>query len=307
MFWVAGRALRLPASRRSTGVPVYHPDVRVWEVKDADGRARRPLVLRPLRAPGQALGRVDERVPRPGALRRRGHDDRLEQRELREGQAGRAGPHQLGRRDDAVPRVRPRAARPLLERQLPVARRAPRVARDYVEFPSQLLEHWLVDARGPQPLRAALPDRASRSRRSWSQKIERAATFNQGFATVEYLASALVDMKLHLAGDERDRPRRVRARDARRARHADGDRDAPPHAAVQPHLRGRRLLGRLLQLPLGGHADRRRLGGVHRGGRAVRQGGGEAPCAKTSSRSATRSIRPTATARSAAATPGSTR
>ena len=32
-------------------------------------------------------------------------------------------------------------------------------------------------------------------------KIERAATFNQGFATVEYLASALVDMKLHLAGD----------------------------------------------------------------------------------------------------------
>jgi peptidyl-dipeptidase Dcp len=32
------------------------------------------------------------------------------------------------------------------------------------------------------------------------EKIERASTFNQGFATVEYLASALVDMKLHLAG-----------------------------------------------------------------------------------------------------------
>ncbi len=31
-------------------------------------------------------------------------------------------------------------------------------------------------------------------------RIEKAATFNQGFATVEYLASALVDMKLHLAG-----------------------------------------------------------------------------------------------------------
>ena len=32
-------------------------------------------------------------------------------------------------------------------------------------------------------------------------KIEAAATFNQGFATTEYLASALVDMRLHLAGD----------------------------------------------------------------------------------------------------------
>src|SRR6056297_254249 len=32
------------------------------------------------------------------------------------------------------------------------------------------------------------------------EKIERAETFNEGFATVEYLASALVDMKLHLAG-----------------------------------------------------------------------------------------------------------
>jgi peptidyl-dipeptidase Dcp len=33
------------------------------------------------------------------------------------------------------------------------------------------------------------------------ERIERAATFNQGFATVEYLSSALVDMRLHLAGD----------------------------------------------------------------------------------------------------------
>ena len=32
-------------------------------------------------------------------------------------------------------------------------------------------------------------------------KIQRAKTFNQGFATVEYLSSALVDMKLHLLPD----------------------------------------------------------------------------------------------------------
>ena len=90
------------------------------------GQARRPLVLRSLRAPGQALGRLDERLPHAGAVRRRDHDDRLEQLELREGQAGRAGADQLGRRDDALPRVRPRAARPELERDLSRRCRAPR-------------------------------------------------------------------------------------------------------------------------------------------------------------------------------------
>jgi peptidyl-dipeptidase Dcp len=37
-------------------------------------------------------------------------------------------------------------------------------------------------------------------------RIERASTFNQGFDTVEYLASALVDMRLHLAGDRKIDP-----------------------------------------------------------------------------------------------------
>ena len=74
------------------------------------------------------------------------------------------------------------------------------VFRDYVEFPSQLLEHWLstpevlqrfaVHYKTGEPIPQRLVDR-----------IERAATFNEGFGTVEYLSSAIVDMKLHLAGD----------------------------------------------------------------------------------------------------------
>ena len=74
------------------------------------------------------------------------------------------------------------------------------VARDYVEFPSQLNEHWLstpevlnkfaLHHQTGKPIPAALVD-----------KIEKASTFNQGFATVEYLACALIDMKLHLAGE----------------------------------------------------------------------------------------------------------
>ena len=74
------------------------------------------------------------------------------------------------------------------------------VARDYVEFPSQLNEHWLstpevlkkfaVHYKTGEPMPPEL-----------LEKIEKAETFNQGFSTVEYLASALVDMKLHLAGN----------------------------------------------------------------------------------------------------------
>jgi len=69
--------------------------------------------------------------------------------------------------------------------------------RDFVEFPSQVNENWLLTRpvleqfarhyQTGQAMPASLVD-----------KIKKADTFNQGFATVEYLSSALVDMKLHL-------------------------------------------------------------------------------------------------------------
>jgi len=71
------------------------------------------------------------------------------------------------------------------------------VARDFVEFPSQLFEHWLEQ---PEVLR--------RFAHHWQtgepmpetllQTILATRTFNQGFATVEFLASALVDFEFHL-------------------------------------------------------------------------------------------------------------
>lgn len=70
--------------------------------------------------------------------------------------------------------------------------------RDYTEFQSQLLERWLstdkvidnylVHYKTGEAIPKTLVD-----------KIKKAATFNQGFATTEYLASALMDMKFHLA------------------------------------------------------------------------------------------------------------
>ncbi|WP_439651397.1 M3 family metallopeptidase [Mesonia aestuariivivens] len=68
--------------------------------------------------------------------------------------------------------------------------------RDYTEFQSQLLERWLsTDAVINKFLKhyktgASMP-------KDLIAKIKKAATFNQGFATTEYLASALMDMKYH--------------------------------------------------------------------------------------------------------------
>jgi peptidyl-dipeptidase Dcp len=69
--------------------------------------------------------------------------------------------------------------------------------QDFVEYPSQVNENWLLTEpvlsrfakhyKTGQPMPKALVE-----------KIQKASTFNQGFATAEYLSSAIVDMMLHL-------------------------------------------------------------------------------------------------------------
>ncbi len=67
--------------------------------------------------------------------------------------------------------------------------------RDFVEFPSQFHENYLDT---PEVLKF-LKDKDGQSiPAALLKKIDRAKTFNQGFQTVEFLASAIVDMKLHL-------------------------------------------------------------------------------------------------------------
>jgi peptidyl-dipeptidase Dcp len=80
------------------------------------------------------------------------------------------------------------------------------VARDFVELPSQVLEHWLAT---PEVLeRFALHVRTGRPiAPDLVARLRRAETCNAGFQTVEYLASAIVDMRLHLAGDVAIDPR----------------------------------------------------------------------------------------------------
>ncbi|WP_127108904.1 M3 family metallopeptidase [Pararhodobacter zhoushanensis] len=70
------------------------------------------------------------------------------------------------------------------------------VARDFVELPSQLFEHWLE-----------VPEVIETHAKHWQtgepmpaelrEKLKGAATWDQGFATVEFVASALVDLEFH--------------------------------------------------------------------------------------------------------------
>ncbi len=69
------------------------------------------------------------------------------------------------------------------------------VSRDFVELPSQLFEHWLGE---PQVLaRHAVNAQGDAMPADLIERLRAAETFNQGFATVEYVGSALVDLALH--------------------------------------------------------------------------------------------------------------
>ncbi len=72
------------------------------------------------------------------------------------------------------------------------------VKRDFVEFPSQVNEYWLET---PEVLnKFAIHYQTGKPiPKELVEKITRANNFNQGFETVEYLASALYDMKIHQA------------------------------------------------------------------------------------------------------------
>ena len=70
------------------------------------------------------------------------------------------------------------------------------VSRDFVELPSQLFEHWLTE---PVTLaKFALHAETGRPMpKTLQKKLQKARTWNQGFATVEYAACAIADLALH--------------------------------------------------------------------------------------------------------------
>jgi len=197
MFWVAGRVFGLHFSPVQ-GVPVYHPDVVVYEVKDGAGKHVGLWYFDPWARPYKQSGawmnayRDQERFD--------GEVTTIVSNNANFVKAGPGQPVLVGW-DDALTMFHEfgHALHGLCSSVAYPSLSGTSVARDFVELPSQILEHWLptpeVLTRFAVHFETGLPIPPE-----LVAKIEKSQTFNQGFDTVEYVASALVDMKLHLAG-----------------------------------------------------------------------------------------------------------
>ncbi|HZZ85603.1 MAG TPA: M3 family metallopeptidase [Anaeromyxobacteraceae bacterium] len=198
LFWVAGRLLDLHFTP-ATGVPVFHPDVRVWEVKDGAGKLVGLWYFDPYAREGKRSGawmtayRNQERLDGEVITLVSNNANFVK---------GKPGEPVLLSWDDAETLFHEfgHALHGLSSNVTYKSLSGTEVARDYVEFPSQLMERWLPT---PEVLsRFALHVETGKPLpEELVRKIERTARFNQGFATVEYLSAALVDMELHLAGE----------------------------------------------------------------------------------------------------------
>ena len=204
IFWVAGELFNFQFTP-VTNVPVAHPDIRVWEVTDKTSKRHIGLwYFDPYARAGKRSGawmnayRSQERMDGEITTIVSNNSNFVK---------GKPGEPVLISWDDAVTMFHEfgHALHGLNSNVTYPSLSGTAVPRDYVEFPSQLLEHWLST---PQVLQkfALHYETGKPIPQDLVDKIMRSATFNQGFATVEYLSAALVDMKLHLAGDRKIDP-----------------------------------------------------------------------------------------------------
>ncbi|MET3664260.1 M3 family metallopeptidase [Caulobacter sp. 1776] len=197
MFWASGQLYGFQF-KKLEGIPVYHEDITVYEVTRA-GKHVGLWYFDPYARPGKRSGawmnayRTQERFKGEITTIVSNNANFIK---------GKPGEPLLISWDDAVTLFHEfgHAIHGLNANATYPTVSGTNVARDYVEFPSQLNEHWLptkevlnqfaLHYQTGKPIPQALVD-----------KIEAAGKFGQGFGTTEYLASALIDMKLHLAGD----------------------------------------------------------------------------------------------------------
>ena len=196
LFYTAGRLFGLKFTP-VTGVPTVTPDVRVWEVKDSAGRHVGLWYFDPYARSGKNSGAWMNAYRNQSRFE--GEITTIVSNNTNFVK-GKAGEPILISWNDATALFHEfgHALHGLLSSVEYPSLSGTNVARDYVEFPSQLLEHWLSTpevlnqfALHYQTGKPIPPELVA--------KIDRASKFNQGFVTVEYLAAALVDMKLHLA------------------------------------------------------------------------------------------------------------
>jgi len=188
-------------------IPVWHPDARVWEVKDADGRHKAlfygDYFARPSKRSGAWMTSLRDQQTLDGEVAPL-IVNVMNFSKGAEGQPALLSPddartlfHEFGH-----------ALHGMLSNVTYPSLSGTNVFTDFVELPSQLYEHWQEQ---PQVLRQfarhyqtgePLPD-------DLLQRFLAARKFGQGFATVEFLSSALLDLEFH--SQPADASRDVRA------------------------------------------------------------------------------------------------
>jgi peptidyl-dipeptidase Dcp len=194
-FYTANRLFGLSFERRE-GIPVWHRDVRVWEVRDAAGRHRGlffgDYFARTSKHSGAWMTTLRDQEKLKGDIRP------LVVNVMNFSKAG-AGEPTLLSFEDAKTLFHEfgHALHALLSDVTYPMVSGTGVLTDWVELPSQLYEHWLEH---PDILRRfALHYRTGEPMPpDLLERLVAARTFNQGCATVEYVASALIDLDLHL-------------------------------------------------------------------------------------------------------------
>jgi peptidyl-dipeptidase Dcp len=196
-FDTAGRLFGL--SFKPVNAPLYHADARAWNVTDAQGRHVALFIgdyfARPSKHSGAWMTSLRDQEKLSGDVRPvvlnvcNFSKPAAGQPALLSFDDARTLFHEFGH---ALHGMLSDVTYPLLA--------GTAVPSDFVELPSQLYEHWLevpeilrkyaLHARTGEPMPKSLLDRLLATR-----------TFNQGFATVEYTACALVDLDLHSLPD----------------------------------------------------------------------------------------------------------
>jgi peptidyl-dipeptidase Dcp len=194
-FHTANRLFGLTFTERFD-VPVYHPDVRVWEVGGRDGRHVGVFLGDYFGRPSKRSGawmthlRTQEKLAgdiRPVVVNVMNFSKAAEgEPALLSMEDARTLFHEFGH---ALHGLLSDVTYPMIA--------GTNVARDFVELPSQLYEHWLEQE--PVLQRFAVHHRTAEPMPGdLLQRLLATQTFNQGFATVEYVASAVADLRLHL-------------------------------------------------------------------------------------------------------------
>jgi peptidyl-dipeptidase Dcp len=196
MFWSAGKLYGFSFTKIS-GVPVFHPDVTVYEVKDRDGKHIGLWYFDPYARPGKDSGAWMNAYREQQTLK--GPITTLVSNNSNFNKPA-AGQPVLVSWDDATTMFHEfgHAIHGLNSKVTYPSLSGTATATDFVEFPSQINENWLSS---PQVLNQFLVDVNGKPMPpELVAKIKASHTFNTGFTVTEYLSAALVDMKMHLAG-----------------------------------------------------------------------------------------------------------